>query len=128
VTYTFSNSNCTSTTTASVTINSCSGINTRITNDVPQNYSNNPKLGPLQTTMGIKVWPLPTESLFNLSIQSSSKETVLINIYDITGKLVGQLRGSPLETYRFGDTYVAGTYLVEVIQGTNRVTQKILKQ
>jgi len=78
--------------------------------------------------MGIRVWPLPTESFFNLSIQSGSKETVMINIYDITGKKVQQLRGSPLETYRFGDTYVAGTYLIEVIQGTNRVTQKILKQ
>jgi len=125
VVYTFSNSSCTSTTTATVVINSCSGINTRISNDVPVN---NPKLQLQSTAMGIRVWPLPTESFFNLSIQSGSKETVMINIYDITGKKVQQLRGSPLETYRFGDTYVAGTYLIEVIQGTNRVTQKILKQ
>jgi hypothetical protein len=78
--------------------------------------------------MGIRVWPLPTESFFNLTIQSSSRESVVINIYDITGRQIQQLRGSSLETYRFGDMYVAGTYLIEVIQGTNRVTQKILKQ
>jgi hypothetical protein len=126
VTYSFSSANgCSNTATTTVTVNSCSGINTRISNDVPVN---NPKLLTQSTTMGIKVWPLPTESFFNMSIQSASKETVMINIYDITGKKVQQLRGSPLETYRFGDTYVAGTYLIEVIQGTNRVTQKILKQ
>jgi hypothetical protein len=127
VTYSFSNSSCSNTATASVTINSCSGINTRLASDAPVN---NPKLK-LQTqstAIGIRVWPLPTESLFNLSIQSASKESVTINIYDITGRQIQQLRGSPLETYRFGDMYVAGTYLVEVIQGTNRVTQKILKQ
>ena len=82
----------------------------------------------MSTTMGIKVWPLPTESFFNLAIQSASRESVVINIYDITGRQIQQLRGSSLETYRFGDMYVAGTYLIEVIQGTNRVTQKILKQ
>ena len=49
----------------------------------------------------------------------------MINIYDITGKKIQELRGSSLETYRFGDMYTAGTYLVEVIQGTNRVTQKL---
>jgi hypothetical protein len=114
---------CTSQTgTADVTNNNC---NTRLAQDAPVV---NPKLGVQSTTMGIKVWPLPSESFFNLAIQSPSKESVVINIYDITGRQLQQLRGSPLETYRFGDTYVAGTYLIEVIQGTNRVTQKILKQ
>jgi hypothetical protein len=126
VTYSFTNGSCPNTTTATIVINNCSGINTRISQDVPP--VNNPKLLTQSTTIGIKVWPLPTEAFFNMSIQSGSKETVMINIYDITGKRIQQLRGSPLETYRFGDVYVAGTYLVEVIQGTNRVTQKILKQ
>jgi hypothetical protein len=126
VTYSFSSSNgCSNTATATVTINTCSGINTRLSNDVPVH---NPKLILQSTAISVKVWPLPTESFFNLSIQSGSKESVTIKVYDITGKLVQQLKGSPLETYRFGDTYVAGTYLVEVLQGTNRVTQKILKQ
>jgi hypothetical protein len=110
---------CTSQTgTADVTNNNC---NTRLTNNTP---SNNPKLGVQSTAMGIRVWPLPTESFFNLRVQSASVESVVINLYDITGRQIQQLRGSPLETYRFGDMYVAGTYLVEVIQGTNRVTQR----
>jgi len=114
---------CTSQTgTADVTNNNC---NTRLTINEP---INNPKLQAQSTAMGIRVWPLPTESFFNLTIQSASRESVLINVYDITGRQIQQLRGSSLETYRFGDMYVAGTYLIEVIQGTNRVTQKILKQ
>jgi hypothetical protein len=114
---------CTSQTgTADVTNNNC---NTRLTNNTPLN---NPKLGALSTTIGIRIWPLPTESFFNMSIQSASKESVVINVYDIMGRQIQQLRGSPLETYRFGDMYVAGAYLIEVIQGTNRVAQKILKQ
>jgi hypothetical protein len=129
VTYTFSNGTCTNTTTTTVTIVNCA--NTRITEPVTTDTSSsvsNPKLLDQTTAMGIKVWPLPSESFFNMAVKSSSKEAILINVYDITGKRIQQLRGSPLETYRFGDTYVAGGYVVEVIQGKDRITQKILKQ
>ena len=125
VTYSFSDGSCSNTTNTSVTVNSCSGINTRLSSGAPVV---NPKLGVQSTAIGIRVWPLPTESFFNLTIQSASSESVVINIYDLTGRHIQQLRGSPRETYRFGDLYVAGTYMVEVIQGNSRVTQIILKQ
>ena len=64
----------------------------------------NPKTASTNNSDGYKVWPLPTESFFNLTIQSASSESVVINVYDLTGRRIQQLTGSPLETYRFGDT------------------------
>jgi len=117
VSYTLSGG-CTATTT--VKINTCSGNNT----------TTNPKLT-LQTSasLSINVWPIPTETYFSLQVQSApTTNDITINVYDVNGKKLQQLKGSVYDTYRFGDTYVAGTYMVEVIQGTSRVTQIILKQ
>src|SRR4030095_3726555 len=71
VTYSMTASNgCSNTATTTVTVNTCSGINTRISNDAPVN---NPKLLTQSTAMNIKLWPLPSESYFNLSVQSGTK-------------------------------------------------------
>jgi hypothetical protein len=112
VTYTFG-SGCTATTT--VKINNCSGSNLKL-NAISQ------------TALAITVYPIPSETNFTLKVQSKTNENVEINIYDVTGRKIQQLRGAAIETYHFGDMYAAGAYLVEVLQGSNRVTQKILKQ
>jgi hypothetical protein len=123
VTYTFGNG-CTATTT--VKIKNCSGSNNRTFEPVT---TTNPKLNAMNKAgLAITVYPIPSETNFTLKVQSTTNENVEINIYDVTGRKIQQLRGAAIETYRFGDMYAAGAYLVEVLQGSNRVTQKILKQ
>jgi hypothetical protein len=65
---------------------------------------------------------------FTLTVQSQSNETIEINVYDVTGRKIQRLRGSVLDSYHFGDTFAAGTYMVEVVQGAERVTTTVIKQ
>ncbi|MES1181336.1 MAG: Ig-like domain-containing protein, partial [Flavobacterium sp.] len=76
----------------------------------------------------IKVTPIPSDRFFTLTVQSSAKEVVDITVYDVSGKRLQQMRGSALQSYHFGDTYIAGTYFIEVRQGLQRVTAKLVKQ
>jgi hypothetical protein len=72
-------------------------------------------------------YPNPSQAFFNLQVKSSNSGDVEITVFDISGKLVDKLRGAPYETFRFGNTLVAGTYIVEVRQGTDRITTKVIK-
>jgi hypothetical protein len=78
--------------------------------------------------MTVKIAPIPSQTFFTLTVQTKSLETVQINVYDVTGRKIQQLRGNALDSYHFGDTFTQGTYLVEVLQGSSRVTKEILKQ
>ena len=121
VTYTFSNETCTNTTSTTVHIVNCSRTEDETINNPKQNAIN-------QAELAITVYPIPSETNFTLKVQSKLNQNVEVNIYDAIGRKIQQLRGSALDTYRFGDMYAAGAYIVEVLQGSNRVTQKILKQ
>ena len=121
VTYTFSNGGCTNTTTTSVSIVSCLGGSS--------NQILNPKQPVLETqTLQATAYPNPTQTYFNLKDQSSSNDNVQIKVFDMAGKLLTVLNGSVGETYRFGEMYTSGAYVVEVRQGQQRVTTKVVKQ
>ncbi len=123
VVYAVSNQCGSATRTRNVTVSSCPGTRTAQDSSVI-----NLKTSKLQTSLAISVRPVPSQTNFTLTVKSSSQETVEINIYDVTGRKIQQLRGSAFDTYRFGDMYAAGAYLVEVLQGSNRATKEILKQ
>ncbi|MBS1918910.1 MAG: HYR domain-containing protein, partial [Bacteroidetes bacterium] len=125
VTYTFSNSDCSNTTTTSVRIIACSSGNSNQIGGT----TINPKQPVLTTDqMGVTAYPNPTQNYFNLKISSGSIESVQIKVFDMSGKLLTVMNGSVGETYRFGELYKSGTYVVEVRQGEQRVTTKVVKQ
>jgi hypothetical protein len=76
----------------------------------------------------IKVLPNPTERYFTLNLQSDINDAVEINIYDINGKRLDQLRGAAIQSFHFGEKYIAGVYILEVKQGNRRTTAKLIKQ
>ena len=78
--------------------------------------------------LSINAFPNPTQSYFNLAIKSDSRETVTIRVFDISGRLLQQMSGSVDQLYRFGETFAAGTYVAEVLQGTQREVAKIIKK
>jgi len=85
-------------------------------------------------TMGVKVfdvkaWPNPSTQYFNLNIESSNKdEQVVVKVFDISGKLIHVVKGAANNNFRFGDSFISGTYFVEISQGSQRKLVKILKQ
>jgi hypothetical protein len=77
--------------------------------------------------MQIKVWPNPSEGLFNLTISSLSNEPVFFKVMDVSGKQVLQLQGNSKQLFKFGNSLVKGMYFVELVQGDKKATIKIIK-
>jgi len=72
---------------------------------------------PLVTPLMAKAWPNPSSGYFNLQVNGNSKEKVVVNVFTITGALIYKTEGTANRTYRLGDGWVNGAYLVEVRQG-----------
>lgn len=53
---------------------------------------------------------------------------VQVRVMDVTGKLLYAAKGSVQKEYRFGKGFKPGMYFVEVVQGDNRSTIKVVKQ
>lgn len=77
--------------------------------------------------LSITAWPNPTVNYFNLKISSPVKETVVIRMYDMAGKLVQAKSGAPGDTYIFGEHAASGMYVIEVTQGTKKQMVKLVK-
>jgi hypothetical protein len=76
----------------------------------------------------VDIGPNPTRNYFILSLNSSSNQPVTITVTDNFGKMMEKHeRINPFGTIRFGDNLKTGLYLVEVTQGGERKTIKVLK-
>jgi hypothetical protein len=75
----------------------------------------------------VKLSPNPSNTYFSLQVQSTSDGNVEIVVYSINGKLVQKLSGSVFESFRFGDSYLPGVYIVKVRQGIKEVIVKVVK-
>jgi len=87
-------------------------------------------IGNLNTNMQeltAQMVPNPTETYFTLHVQSSSREAVIVKVYDIAGRQVDLLRGPAGNSFQFGHKLTAGVYLVQVIQGNNVKVLRIMK-
>lgn len=80
-------------------------------------------------TSPVALWPNPSSTHFNLRLSNiNESDRVQIRVLDIHGKQVYNFTGSNQQLYLFGDRFTPGLYLVEVIQGNNRINFKIIKQ
>ena len=78
---------------------------------------------PLQIAIG----PVPSNSKFTLQVLSSGKEVINMMVFDFSGKQVQRITLAPGATVDFGNNYRAGTYIVHVMQGKQKVTRTIVK-
>ena len=74
-----------------------------------------------------RAYPNPTSEYFTLRVESENTETVNVRVFDINGKQVYVTSGSANQSYRFGQNFINGIYLVEVRQGDKRSMIKLLK-
>jgi hypothetical protein len=75
-----------------------------------------------------KVIPNPSKQIFNLEILSSSNEKIEVKLYDITGRFISKLGAVKNQVYSFGEDLHPGIYMIEIIQGRQRKTIKVVKQ
>lgn len=73
------------------------------------------------------VWPNPSTGYFNLRLPVNSGNAT-IRVLDAQGKLVFSEKGSASKVYHFGNGFVPGLYLVEIVQDGKQTTIKLVKQ
>ena len=83
--------------------------------------------GDLLTGLDAKAWPNPSQQEFNLVISSSSLEVADIKVFDMMGRVVAQKRATPGQVLQFGATLTTGSYIVEILQGSDRKLLKVVK-
>lgn len=73
-----------------------------------------------------RVYPNPSGSAFTLQLSGTDQSPVEVKVRNALGQVVRTLRGSN-STLRFGEELKAGIYFVEVQQGDNRKTLRLMK-
>jgi hypothetical protein len=77
--------------------------------------------------MDIKVFPNPSVNDFKLQVQTASKEIIHVRVLDMSGREYKLLQMMPHETLSLGGTLKAGSYILEVRQGKQLKSTKVLK-
>ena len=78
--------------------------------------------------LGIAVHPNPSSDLIAVQVAGLNKETLQVELYDITGKLIQTSTINPGQTIGYFDvqTLYAGTYMVKISNNYTSNTQKVL--
>jgi hypothetical protein len=80
-------------------------------------------------SFNVKAYPNPSENQFTILVESGSNEKVQVAVFDAVGRLVKKIeRTDNNSQIRFGEDLKVGAYFVEVRQGVNRKTMKLVKQ
>lgn len=80
------------------------------------------------TPFRVNAWPNPSSRSFNLQVESVSNETIDVYISDIIGTRILKLKTENNQSIYFGGDLKPGMYMVEIRQGGNVKTIKVVKQ
>lgn len=82
----------------------------------------------METDFAIRVLGNPSPNYFDIQIRGKADNSIRITVYDNLGRVI-ETRSSLLsnQTVRLGNFYHSGIYLVEIIQGTQKQTLKLVK-
>ncbi len=79
------------------------------------------------TSFDISLSPNPSSNAFTLLVHADNAKPVQVKVLDVNGKALYETKGQPEQAYRFGSSFSPGTYLVEVRQGDEVKTLKVVK-
>ena len=83
----------------------------------------------INNNLFIQAYPNPSAIEFNLVLTGYSKETIVIIVTDIMGRKVYQAEANnSKQQYRFGNDLKPGIYIVQVTQGNQKQSIKIIKE
>lgn len=79
--------------------------------------------------LNVTVLPNPSRSYFTLHIQSGSDKPLQVKTVDAFGRVIESRDGIPASgTLMLGGKYRPGIYFAEMLQGSDRVILKLIKQ
>ncbi|MEO8770891.1 MAG: T9SS type A sorting domain-containing protein [Ferruginibacter sp.] len=82
---------------------------------------------PAADMLEVKIAPNPTVSDFKLQVITSAAEKITVSIFEIQGRLIKQISVTANQLNSIGSDLNAGTYILEVRQGKNVKTTKLIK-
>ena len=82
----------------------------------------------IQDAITIRTFSNPSHNYFQLQLNGKAGTKLELRVYDVQGRMI-ESRSSLLanQTLRIGGLYNPGIYLVEIIQGTQKQTLKLIK-
>jgi len=75
----------------------------------------------------VKVYGNPTETAFAVKVESTANAPVDIRVYNMSGILVEEYRGAVVQPIYIGQRLSSGMYIMQVWQGKNQSTIKVIK-
>jgi len=84
----------------------------------------------VKSSFAVAAYPNPYSENFNLSLTTTSEDSVGVVIYDMTGRLIDQreVKADEVSTLQIGDRYPSGVYNVIVTQGSEVKTLRVVKR
>jgi hypothetical protein len=79
------------------------------------------------TPMDVQVFPNPSAEAFNLQVITAAKETVKVRVLDVSGRLVLTYNVAAYTTKKIGGELKPGVYVIEVRQGNQLKTMRVVK-
>lgn len=77
--------------------------------------------------LDIQAYPNPSSGEFMISVNSSSKELIMLDVQDLQGRVVKSYRINPNHSLKMGLELAKSTYLIVARQGTQMVVKQIVK-
>ena len=77
--------------------------------------------------LSVNVYPNPSSNVFKLTTHTAKTEVIQLSVIDINGKVVYTTKGSPTQSFTFGEAFTNGVYLIEVRQGNEVKNVKAVK-
>lgn len=103
----------------------CNLVTTKIASNEKENKSKAQETNPLKIT----VYPNPSSTSFSLSLDGfNSKQKITIIITDLPGKKIYQTERTGTQLMDFGTDLKRGVYILQVTQGMNKRSIKLVKE
>jgi len=81
-----------------------------------------------ETDLAIRALSNPSPNYFDIQIRGKADNNIRLTVYDNMGRVVEKKSSLPSnQTVRLGSFYHSGIYLVEIVQGTQKQTLKLVK-
>jgi len=75
----------------------------------------------------VKVQPNPSTSNFAIKVKSTDNDKIMIQLLDVSGRILQSQNINANETIQFGSELKPGVYILEVKQGKKRSVERLIK-
>jgi len=81
-----------------------------------------------ETDLAIRVLSNPSPNYFEIQIRGKADNNIRLTVYDYLGRVIERKSSlSSNQIVRLGNFYHSGIYFVEIVQGTQKQTLKLVK-